>query len=414
MIPAPALSLAALCALTVPSLAAPADPNSKSRRQCTTFDLEIPVTAENSIYDIPRVDNNIDAVDFIWDLQRWTAPSIADRIRGVERVQDTFTINAQLCVPKDSVSDGKVLQIATHGFGFEKTYWDSEFQPEKYSYVDAALNEGYSILTYDRLGVGKSSKPDAYKVVQAPVQVEILKEITLRARAGTLFSSSSSVSASASVSTSNVNTTTSSISSHHFNIPTFEKIILVGHSLGSAITIGVLSKYPSIADAAIPTGLILAGKFGGTGQDAFGLEYAESNDKRRFRGRGSGYLVQGTQGAVNQIFFKKGFFDTRALEYASMNKETGTVGEFLSLGGVLDGDLSGYKGPVLFALGEYDFATCAGNCTDSYDLAAIEDSFKGAANVSVHIQPGSGHGLTLHEDAKGHYQAIFDYLRERL
>ncbi|KAL4865567.1 hypothetical protein BDV12DRAFT_210984 [Aspergillus spectabilis] len=309
---------------------------------------EIPVTVQTSIFDIPRVDNNIDAVDFIWDLQRWTAPNVTDRVTGVETMQDTFTINAQLCVPKNL--KGSILHIATHGFGFDKTYWDSSIQPEKCSYVDAALAAGYSILTYDRLGVGKSSKPDGYKVVQAATQIEILKEITLLARSGSLLTSSAK-------------------NHNNINTPAFEKVVLVGHSLGSGLTIGVLSSYPEILDAVISPGLIPSGKFGLVGQVSFGLEHAESNDKRKFRGRGSGYLVQGSESSI---------------------KETGTVGEFLSLGGIFAQDVSAYGGPILFALGEYDFAICAGNCTGSYDQKALEKIFSGASDVSVHIQKGSG------------------------
>ena len=44
-----------------------------------------------------------------------------------------------------------------------KRYWDIDVNPEEYSYLDAAITEGYSILTYDRLGTGQSDIPeDAY------------------------------------------------------------------------------------------------------------------------------------------------------------------------------------------------------------------------------------------------------------
>ena len=83
-------------------------------------------------------------------------------------VQGHFDINAQLCTaqgPKAST-----LQIATHGFALNKNYWDIRYRPSNYSYVDAAVAAGYSILTYDRLGAGDSSIADAYDVLQAPLQ----------------------------------------------------------------------------------------------------------------------------------------------------------------------------------------------------------------------------------------------------
>jgi hypothetical protein len=36
-------------------------------------------------------------------------------------------------------------------------YWDPSILPEKYSFVDWAIAQGYSVFFYDRLGVGKSS-----------------------------------------------------------------------------------------------------------------------------------------------------------------------------------------------------------------------------------------------------------------
>ncbi|KAL4938487.1 hypothetical protein BDV06DRAFT_225967 [Aspergillus oleicola] len=365
----------------LPLVTASPAPVPRSTRPCKDLTLSLPIMATNSLYDIPHVDNTIDAVDLVWNLDTWTAPSPADRIKGDIPINQIFTISAQLCVPEDSKKKG-ILQIATHGFGFDKRYWDPSIQTEKYSYVDAALNAGYSILTYDRLGVGSSDKPDAYNTVQVPVEVEILKELTLLARSGSL---------------------------NH----TFDKIVLVGHSLGSGLTLGVLSSYPTLANGAVSTGLIPSDLFGTAGQRGFGLEFAAQSDPGRFGERSSGYLVQGTLGAMQQIFFKKGYFDEELLEYAESIKETGTVGEFVSLATALGSPAEGYRGPLLFALGEYDFAVCQGNCTGAYDLEALRnETFATAKNVDVHIQPGSGHALTMHINATGHYQAIFDYLNK--
>jgi len=40
----------------------------------------------------------------------------------------------------------------------EYSYWDSEYQPENYNFVDFAISRGYSVFFYDRLGTGESSK----------------------------------------------------------------------------------------------------------------------------------------------------------------------------------------------------------------------------------------------------------------
>lgn len=75
---------------------APAAPLSKQFVQ-----LEVPllVTANNSEFDLPRVDSNIDAVDWVWDLPTWSHGGENGRVTGVIPVNETFTISAQLCVP---------------------------------------------------------------------------------------------------------------------------------------------------------------------------------------------------------------------------------------------------------------------------------------------------------------------------
>lgn len=46
---------------------------------CHQFFLDISVTATNYILDIVRVDNNVEAVQFLLDIDRWTAPNATSR-----------------------------------------------------------------------------------------------------------------------------------------------------------------------------------------------------------------------------------------------------------------------------------------------------------------------------------------------
>jgi hypothetical protein len=38
--------------------------------------------------------------------------------------------------------------------------------------------------------------------------------------------------------------------------------------------------------------------------------------------------------------------------------------------------------------------------------------YPNAKNLQVQIQPGSGHGLTLHNNATGHFKVIMNYLND--
>lgn len=100
------------------SSAAPA-PTAPLSKQCVQLEVPLLITANNSQFDLPRVDSNIDAVGWVWDLTTWSHRSENGRVNDVISVNDTFTISAQLCVPPQG-NKSDILQIATHGIGFDK------------------------------------------------------------------------------------------------------------------------------------------------------------------------------------------------------------------------------------------------------------------------------------------------------
>ncbi|KAL2187887.1 hypothetical protein L209DRAFT_764701 [Thermothelomyces heterothallicus CBS 203.75] len=114
---------------------------------------------------MPRVDSSIDAIDWTGNVTTWSTPDAAARTIGPVHINSPFRVGAQLCVSSKKGPKAEILQIATHGVGFDKRYWDVELEPEEYSYVDAAVKKGYSVLTYGRLGTGQSQTPDAYTVL---------------------------------------------------------------------------------------------------------------------------------------------------------------------------------------------------------------------------------------------------------
>ncbi|PVH91895.1 alpha/beta-hydrolase [Periconia macrospinosa] len=360
-----------LLALSRSSIATPLQ--ARTQRPCVDFEIPVAVDTTNSDYDIPRVSNTTEAVGFV--VSR----------KGNIYVKKTFTISARLCVP-DKGPKSDILQIATHGGGFSKTYWDPQLKPEKYSYVEAALAAGYSILIYDRLGTGQSDKPDAHDIVQFPVQIEILNQFVISARAGKL---------------------TASIKHPTLTVPKFNKIVAVGHSIGSILTSGLLTRYPSAVDGAVLTGYLLTPQ--ANTNPPQGLEFARDNGNTRFHNDPNGYVVQGAESDIQHDFFHYGNFEDDALAYAGCNKDTFTIGELLSFGAPVAAPE--YSGPLIFPGGEFDQLFCAGYCPGTI----LEDYMRfklypQAKNFQIHIQPGSGHGLTLHTNATGHFQTILSYL----
>ncbi|KAK3326731.1 hypothetical protein B0H66DRAFT_513334 [Apodospora peruviana] len=370
-----------------------ASPTNGDIRQCVDLEIPVKVAIESQILAQPRVDNNIDAVDWASTMTTWSKPDPS--FLGNITIKETFKINGRLCVPTIKGARSDILQLATHGVGFDKRYWDSEIKPKQYSYVEAALAQGYSIFTYDRLGVGLSSKPDAYDIVQTDVQLEILRQLTLLARSGKLISSSKKLGGS-----------------RNLDRYTPSNIIHVGHSYGSILSVGLLSTNGSLSDGAILTGFLYTNKLDQANVATWGFEFARESDRKRFGDRGSGYIVQATKSNVQISFFKKGGFEPAMLDYAEEIKQPNTITEFSTLASALGKVAVDFKGPVQFIIGEFDYGFCAGDCKGTYDIEGIKKLYPAAKDVGVHIQPGTGHGLALSLNATAGYKVSFDFLHK--
>lgn len=90
---------------------------------CAAWTLPVHATADNVIYDVPRVDSNIDAADYAVYEDTWTTGNITERTQSILHVDDTFGTGVQLCVPTAENGAKKgILQIASHGLGFDKRF----------------------------------------------------------------------------------------------------------------------------------------------------------------------------------------------------------------------------------------------------------------------------------------------------
>lgn len=359
---------------------------------CKQLDIPVFATADSAIYDIPKVNNDIEATAWaVWDATRTTAHGVESIIKNTTTT-GTFKIHAQLCIPKNFKKD--VLQIATHGVHYDSRYWDSKYRPEKHSYVEATLKAGYSILTYDRLGVGQSDKPDAYTVVQAPLELEILRQLTLMARNGTLYDFAAHARPAN---------------------PTFksgkpDKVIHVGHSFGSFLTSAFIAKYGPLSDGAVITGYLLTDNLASAGSTSFSVEYAATGSPRF--DRSSGYVVCKKNGIQN-IFFggnPKTAFTPELLDYGVQIKQPVPIGEFASAFSLIGLPGPSFKAPVQFLLPEFDFYICRGDCKGLADLNVLKKFYPNATKIEVALQPNTGHALPLHNNATAGFQLAFDFL----
>ncbi|KAH7086602.1 hypothetical protein FB567DRAFT_580703 [Paraphoma chrysanthemicola] len=382
----------ALALLLLPIVSgSPVQSRDRPDGDCKQFDIPIFATAPSAVYDIPRVNNDLDATAWaIYDATRNTPHGVENIIQNTT-TSGTFKIHAQLCVPKSSKKKD-IIQIATHGVHYDSRYWDSEYKPKDHSYVDATLKAGYSILTYDRLGVGQSDHPDAYTVVQAPLELEILRQLTLMARNGSLYDFASH--ARPSIPAFN-------------NLAKPSKTVHIGHSFGSFLTSAFLATYPDLTDGGIITGYLYSMFLASTGSTTFSVEYAGKKYDRP-----SGYVVCKENGIQN-IFFggnTSTAFTPELLTYGDSIKQPVPIGEFASAFWLLGKPGLDFKGPVQYLLPESDFYICRGDCKDLAKVEELNATWPKASAIEVVIQPNTGHALPLHNNATAGFQLTYDFL----
>lgn len=200
-------------------------------------------------------------------------------------------------------------------------YFDVEVQPEEYSYVDAMISKGYSLLAYDRIGTGGSDKPDAYDIVQIPTDVEILAGLTKIARSGNLITSSKIIS-----------TTTYGDFETHSKIQNYQptKIIHVGHAYGSFMMALMYQNpaYAHLVDGALMTGLYINTVMLANPLTVLNYNhaFAKEQDPFRFADWGSGYFVLDNKQTLQKLFFQKETLDPVLLDYTERIKQPESVG----------------------------------------------------------------------------------------
>jgi hypothetical protein len=86
-------------------------------KQCFQLELPIPVVATNEHYNIRRVDNDIDSVQWALDSSVWNQNSTGTTGLNIAK---TYDINAELCIPTQKTDKSDILQIAVHGNAWDK------------------------------------------------------------------------------------------------------------------------------------------------------------------------------------------------------------------------------------------------------------------------------------------------------
>jgi pimeloyl-ACP methyl ester carboxylesterase len=298
---------------------------------------------------------------------------------GDAALHDVFGV---LC-SRGSIHD-KTIQIALHGATYGHIYWDWPFQPETYSYMRRATAAGYAVLSIDRIGIGQSDHPPAEEV-SIESNAYVVHQIVQALRGGDLV------------------------------IPSFgriraERIALVGHSLGSVISIQEAATYGDV-DGVVLTGVshTVTPALG----EVLASLYPASFDPR-FAGSGipDGYLT--TLPGNRTVFYYLPSADPLVIALDDATKETVTTAELATAVPAL-GLSGGIHVPVLVVVGDFDLAFCdAPSCTASGSLAGEPGFYPADTCAEAVAIPGAGHDLNLHFQAPQAYDAVLEWLDRRV
>lgn len=244
--------------LLLASLLTTAQATPSTSQTCKNYTIPLTITSPNLAFALPTFRNNFDVADFIDTISSRNASTAASVVSTTrQNITASYKIFATLCQPTSKISRSKTVLIATHGLNFDRTYWNPDLNKSKYSFVDWAVSRGYSVLYYDRLGVGLSSRVSGY-VAQLSNQVAILAEISRLVKEGRYVG----------------------------DLGKPEAVVLVGHSFGSAVSLNTVAQFPALVDGVVLTGFSLNETYTNLLGfiEAVGLRIAAEQDSERWGG----------------------------------------------------------------------------------------------------------------------------------
>jgi pimeloyl-ACP methyl ester carboxylesterase len=284
----------------------------------------------------------------------------------------TYHVASWLCYNQ---TPGNLVQLTVHGATYNHSYWDfscAACQPDTYSYTQYMGQQGYTTFNYDRLGYGESDHP-LPELVTIQSDAYVLSQLISDLRTGS------------------------------YGGPGFQKVILVGHSVGSAISIAEAAN-PNLAppDGVVLTGFIHFVDPAELVQLATEIEPAFLDPDPRFQNLPPGYLTTdpGTRG---QLFYYQPNADPNVIAEDESTKDVITDSELASFFTIEASTVSRQiQVPVLEVLGQEDSIFCLGtfDCTNSEAVQQYEAPFfSPQAQLQVVIIPQAGHDLNLQENA---------------
>jgi pimeloyl-ACP methyl ester carboxylesterase len=262
------------------------------------------------------------------------------------------------------------LQVTLHGGNYNHKYWDiPEINGHAYSYAQDMARRHYAVLALDLLGTGESSKPNA-DFLSFQQMGSAVHQVLAGLKSGT------------------------GPTGH-----VFRSIVLVGHSLGSAVAAYVQGTYHD-ADALVSTGLVF-------------VPYQRPLDPALITELAKDPYFKLPPQVRSELFHEAANMDPAVLAYDLAELDdfiprgyVFTIFPFLSDPSVTRVDQ--VKAPVLVQLGEFDVLAPG-------SLAQQEAAvWSGASSCTVQVVPSVGHCFNSHRGNLGSWSGIDSWLSKTL
>lgn len=283
----------------------------------------------------------------------------------------TGTLHGQLCLPAETPT---TVQLLMHGGTYNRYYWDLPYGDGRYSYQRDMAANGIATFAVDGLGSGASTQPLS-EVLLGTTQADALHQVVAKLRAGAVGG------------------------------VRFGRVVLVGHSMGSGITVLEATTYHDV-DGVVLTGMThsmdlvaLAGIF------VDGVRPALLDPVLANRRSDPGYVT--TMPGMRRVFHDPGLTDPGVIDADEATKDqvpATVVPDLLTL--AFESPLSrSINAPVLIANGASDALFCAYVCASESSLMAAEKPYF-TSELTVHLTPQAGHAVALSTNAADHRTAI--------
>ncbi|KAI1132519.1 Alpha/Beta hydrolase protein [Nemania abortiva] len=283
-------------------------------------------------------------------------------------VSNTYEMSARLCMPENSDSlHADTLQLLIHGASFNKNMWDSQYKPETYSYVQRMSREGYPTLAIDLIGSGNSTFPDGLFEVQTQMYVETVHHLVQKLRKGEVADR------------------------------TWDKIVLIGFSIGGMMGTSLAQQYPNDFDALVLHAISWDISWI---YPAFlsGLQApAQQVDPEKWGHIPLTYQTQSTRDGRRVACFA-GSYEEGAVEYDWQMRDFDTLGAAITFTFHLV-EAPEYDGPVFLGLGDQDSTFCGGQFCREQPYAVYKKFPKAKAH-DMKVYKETGHLILYHHSGQ--------------